>query len=100
MTATEARRRTESARRFAVDAARLLANTRCNQVVVLDVTGLSPVTDFLVIGTGTSPRQMKTVVDQLEELGVGREFKALSRSGDDGGSWILTDFVDVVANVF
>ena len=50
--------------------------------------GLSPITDFMVIGTGTSPRQMRTVVDQL------------ARSGDETSQWIVVDFVDVVCHVF
>ena len=59
--------RYESAKSFALEAARLAANTRCTNVVVLDVSGLSPVTDFFVIATGTSPRQMRTVIDQIKD---------------------------------
>lgn len=92
--------RLDAARRFAIEVARLMAHTRCHQVAVLDVSGISPVTDFMVLATGTSPRQMKTVADQADELGEARDFKALSRTGDTGGNWIVMDFVDVVAHVF
>ncbi len=83
-----------------MDAARLLANTRCQNVVALDVRGISPVTDFMVIATGSSPRQMRAVCDQAEELGEPQNFRALSRSGEDGGNWVVIDFVDVVLHVF
>ena len=69
-------------------------------MVVLDVSGLSPVTDFLVVGTGTSPRQMKTACDDLEEMGQPRDFRPLSRAGDGGANWTCIDFVDVVVHVF
>ena len=69
-------------------------------MAVLDVSGLSPVTDLLVLATGTSPRQMKTVSDELEELGEKQDFRAMSRSGDDSATWIVIDFVDVVVHVF
>lgn len=92
--------RVEAAKAFAVEAARLAANTRCHQVVVLDVRDLSPVTDFFVLATGTSARQMRTVVDEIDELGASRDFKPLSRSGYEGETWILTDFVDVIVHVF
>ena len=69
-------------------------------MVVLDVSGISPVTDFLVLATGTSPRQMKTVIDDLEELAEGQGERALSRVGDDSASWTCVDFVDVVVHVF
>ena len=90
----------ETARQFAVDSARLLADTRCNHIVVLDVTGISPVTDFMVIGTGTSPRQMKTACDDVEEMGAPRDFRPLTRAGDNGAQWTCIDFVDVVVHVF
>lgn len=83
-----------------MEAAHLLANTRCSNVAVLDVTGLSPVTDFLVMGTGTSPRQMKSAADDVEELGSSRTFGALSRVGDNVGQWIVVDFVHVVVHLF
>lgn len=89
-----------AAREFAIQSARLAAGTNCQNVVVLDVSGLSPVTDFLVIATGTSPRQMRTVCDEVEEAGEGQRFKALSRVGDDSSSWTCVDFVDVVLHVF
>jgi ribosome-associated protein len=100
MTATQEASRLEAAKQFAIQSARLAANTRCTNVVVLDVSGLSPVTDFLVLATGTSPRQMKTVCDDLEEMAEGRNERPLSRVGDDSSSWTCIDFVDVVVHVF
>ena len=50
--------------------------------------------------TGTSPRQMRTVVDQLEEIADPKGHHKISRSGDDSGAWIVTDFVDVICHVF
>ena len=89
-----------SSRQFAIDAARMLADTRCHNVAVLDVSGVSPVTDFFVLATGTSPRQMKSASDAVEEMGEPLGFRALSRVGDDSGNWILLDCVDVVVHVF
>ena len=90
----------DAARQFAIDSAKLLADTRCNHITVLDVSGISPITDFLVIATGTSLRQMKTACDEVEEMGAGRDFRPLSRAGDNGAQWTCVDFVDVVVHVF
>ncbi len=49
--------------------------------MILDVRGISPVTDYLVLGTGTSPRQMKAVADELEEIGEPLDHAALHRRG-------------------
>src|SRR3954469_5999142 len=85
--------RTAAARQFAIDAARLIATTRCHDVNLLDVRGLSPITDFLVIATGTSARQMRTVCDEVIELGEPRNYTPFTQSGCEGESWMLTDFI-------
>ena len=92
--------RAESIRAFAIEAARLAANTRCRNVVLLDVRSLSPVTDYMIVATGTSPRQMRTVLDDEEEFGTPRGFAPISRSGYEGENWMLLDFVDVIVHVF
>jgi ribosome-associated protein len=94
------RQRDAAARAFAIEAARLAANTRCHNVVVLDVAGLSPVCDFFVIATGTSPRQMRTVADEIIELAESQKFKPLSESGLDSTTWVLVDCVDVIIHLF
>ena len=43
---------------------------------------------------------MRTVAEQIEELGTPRNYDAFSRSGYEGESWILVDFIDVIVHVF
>ena len=100
MTSTAESNRIESSRRLAVDAGRLAAATHCTNVVILDVRGLCPITDFLVIANGTSPRQMRSVAEEIMEMAEQRGDRALSSNGLDGGSWIIADFIDVVLHIF
>jgi ribosome-associated protein len=83
-----------------VAAARLAAHTRCRDVSVLDLGRLWPVADFFVVATGTSQRQMRSVCDEVEEIASGIGSKAYSRSGYEGHTWIVLDFVDVVVHLF
>jgi ribosome-associated protein len=69
-------------------------------VVILDVRGISPITDYLVLATGTSARQMATVMTQVEELGEAQGFSCLPNSGYEGDTWLLCDLVDVVIHLF
>lgn len=85
---------------MAEQAARLAADTRCRDVTVLDLRKLWPVADFLVVATGTSQRQMRSVCDEIEELAARAGAKAFSRSGYEGQTWIVIDFIDVVVHVF
>ena len=87
-------------RQFAIDAAKLAANTRCHNVVLLDVRGISPVTDYMILATGTSPRQMRTVCDDLAEWAQERGVRPYHSDGLESESWMLIDFVDVVVHVF
>jgi ribosome-associated protein len=89
-----------SPRDFAIEAARLAANTHCSNVVVLDVRNLSPITDYFVLATGTSARQMRTVCDEAAELGEKMNYKPLSTSGYEGEQWILSDFFHVILHLF
>ena len=90
----------QQTRQFAVEAARLAAHTRCHNVVVLDVRGISPVTDYMILATGTSPRQMRAVCDDLAEWAQERGVRPFHSDGLESESWMLIDFVDVVVHVF
>lgn len=87
-------------RQFALDAAGSLIDSKCEQLVILDVRKLSPITDFVVIGTGTSDRQMNSALAHVEELGIERGFPAFGTCIDDRSTWLLADFVDVVVHLF
>jgi len=89
-----------ASRELAITVARTLADERCHQVTVLDVSGISPVTDFFVVATGTSARQMRTAADAADEQSENRGAKKLSRSGDESGNWIILDLFDVVVHIF
>jgi ribosome-associated protein len=90
----------EQSRAFAIEAARLAADDRCEDVIVLDVRQLSQVTDYLIIGSGTSERQMRAVLHHVEDLGAEMGFPAFRSSVDERASWLLADFVDVVVHIF
>jgi ribosome-associated protein len=92
--------RLEASRKFAIEVARMSHNTRCQNVIVLDMAGISPVTDFYVIATGSSARQMRTVCDDLDELAEKTGFQSFHRSGYEGETWIAVDYVDVVLHIF
>jgi len=69
-------------------------------VRILDVRGLSQVCDYIVIGSGTSDRQMKSVAAELETLGKSQGHAAFRTSADQANTWIVVDFVDIVAHLF
>ncbi len=90
----------EQARAFAIAAARIAADNKAEEVVVLDLCGLSALADYFVIGTGTSERQMSAVLDLIADHAreVGR--RAFNVADSSHGAWLLADYVDVVVHLF
>ncbi len=68
--------------------------------MLLDLRGRSPVTEFFIIATGTSPRQMRTVAEEIQELGKKMGFRAWQTSGMESAKWILVDCVNLVLHIF
>jgi len=94
------RQQQASARRLARQAARTARDRHSTDIVVLDLRGISPVTDYFVIFTGTSDRQMRAVADEILELGAKSGQAAMNVSGMNSAKWILLDFFDVVVHIF
>ena len=69
--------------------------------VVLDLRGLSDVTDYFLIFHGNSNRQVLAIVDSIEER-LRHEFERRPShvEGRRPGNWVLMDFVDFVVHVF
>ena len=85
---------------FTVEIARIAHDHKAQEVIALDLRGISPVTDFTVIGTGTSDRQMRAVVDRVLAYGKKIGERPFGLCGYEGATWIVIDFVDVVFHVF
>ncbi len=86
----------------AVTAAHIADQLRGQNIVVLDLTGITSIVDFFVIVTGTSGRQMHAVADEVNrKLKHEDGNRRLSIEGyRTEGNWILVDYGDVVLHVF
>jgi ribosome-associated protein len=89
-----------SSRELAVELARLASDDKCTDVVLLDVRGLSPISDYVIVASGTSDRQMRAVADHAEDLGAQHGHTAFRSSKDPRALWLLIDFSDVVIHIF
>ena len=90
----------EDSRRTAVAAARAALEKKAEDVVVLDLRGVSGYTDFLVIGSGGSDRQLEAIADSVEKELTAAGHRPIGSEGQRGGRWVLLDFGDVVVHVF
>ena len=89
-----------SATERACRAARIADDYRSRDVVVLDLTNITPIVDYFVVATGTSGRQMRAVADEISRVFKEDGDPRLGIEGyDNESSWTLIDFGDVVVHL-
>ena len=89
-----------SGSRLACFVARLLADSNCEDLAALDLRGLSQVTDYYVIATGTSERQLRSIADDVRKLARIEDQGAARPEGLESANWIVVDCFDVVVHLF
>jgi ribosome-associated protein len=81
-------------------AVEIAEDKQASDIVMLDLQKLNTVADYFVICSGESERQLKAIVDSIDE-GVSREFGREARvEGTPDTGWILLDYGDVVVHIF
>ena len=83
--------------RLAVDVA---SDRQASDIVMLDITGVSDFADYFVLLTAESPRQVETLVQEIEKTLEEQGATLHHREGSAGGGWILLDFGDVIVHLF
>jgi ribosome-associated protein len=73
---------------------------RSHDVVVLDLTDVTPIVDYFVIATGTSRRQMHAVAEEADRVLSDEGSARIGIEGYKGSTWILQDYGDIVLHVF
>ena len=79
---------------------RLALEKKAGEVVVLELSGLTDITDFFVLATGTSERHVKTIAEAVEHDMKERGVPAVSMEGYEEGRWVIIDYGDVIVHVF
>ena len=82
-------------------AAAILLAHKANDVVLLSLAGVSDMTDFFVIASGTSDTHVRSLGNSvMEEMKKETGQMAHHVEGLSQGRWVLLDYVDVVVHIF
>ena len=73
---------------------------KAKDVVVLNLKKISAFTDYMIICSGTSERQVQAICAGIREFLKKAEIKPLGVEGESNGQWILLDYDDVVISIF
>ena len=80
--------------------ARIAADNKARDVLVLDMRGITPLYDFFVLATGTSRRQIHTLAEEIDAALRAEGDRRLTIEGYEASRWVVQDYGDVVVHVF
>ena len=83
--------------RLAVEAA---LDRKAHDLRVLDLGAVSDFTDFFLIASGTSVRQVQAIAEAVDEALSAEGVRPLHVEGLRGGHWVLIDYGDLVVHLF
>ncbi len=80
--------------------AKIAADAKAEELIVLDVRGIASFTDYFVIMNGRSTRHVQGIAESIEGELRSKRIKASNAEGLQEGMWVLLDFEDVVVHIF
>src|SRR5881396_3105412 len=75
------------------------ADKLASDLTILDVSDQLVITDCFVLASAPNDRQVRAVVDAIEEKLLALGAKPVRREGEREGRWVLLDYVDIVVHV-
>ena len=81
-------------------AAQIALDNKAQDLVILDLRGVSDMTDFFVIASGTSDTAVRSIGQHVMEEMKKEGSPAYHVEGLEKGRWVLLDFVDFVVHIF
>ena len=89
-----------SGRRTAQRAARAALDKKAVDLTVLDVQGVSSVTDYFLVCSGKSTPHLRTIIDAIRTELKADGVRPLHAEGRPESGWVLLDYGDVLVHVF
>ncbi|RNL63771.1 ribosome silencing factor [Nocardioides marmoriginsengisoli] len=80
-------------------AAAAAAEKKATDIVAFDVSEQLVITDAFLVATAANDRQVKSVVDEIEDVLRELGAKPVRREGVRDGRWALIDYADIVVHV-
>ena len=82
------------------DMAQILDNRKAEDIVLIDVKGITIIADSFIICSGRSSTHIKTLADELEEQMAKRGIFKPRIEGYQEARWIVMDFGDILVHIF
>ena len=80
--------------------AQIVYEKKAQDIVALDVTGLTVITDCMLIASGRNTLQVRTLAEDLQERMAEKGLDPIRREGQQDGHWVVLDYGDVLVHIF
>ena len=91
---------TMESKKLALLCRELADNKKAEDIVVLDVSKVSSVTDYFVIASGTSQPHLRAIVEEISgKLRDDHDLRPSRSEGGVSGNWVVLDYFDVIVHV-
>ncbi len=84
---------------LAIAAAEAAADKLADDIVAMDVSEQLVITDVFVLCSAPNDRQVRAIVEGVEERLRALDAKPVRREGESEGRWVLLDYVDIIVHV-
>jgi ribosome-associated protein len=84
---------------LALAVAEAASDKLASDIAIIDVSDRLVITDCFVLASAPNERQVRAIVDAVEERAHQAGASAVRREGERDGRWVLLDLVDVVVHV-
>ncbi len=81
-------------------AAKAADDKRAEDIIVLDMEGVSLVADYFLICHGNSEKQVQAIAREIKDTAGENEIAIQRLEGFDSGRWVLVDLKGVVVHIF
>ena len=85
---------------LALKIANILYEKKAQNIVALNVKDLTVITDCMLIATGRSTIQVRTLADEVEEKLTEMGLDPIRKEGHQEGRWIVLDYGEVLVHIF
>ena len=87
-------------RDVAIACARIADEKKAQDIIILDISKLTFITQYFVICTGTNERQLHTISDEIEKHLKKSPIEKHGIEGYQDPKWILMDYGDIIVHIF
>lgn len=73
---------------------------KAEDIVTIDLKGQTPISDYMIVASGTSSRQVGALAEKLQERLKGLGLDDIRIEGKDQCNWVIVDAGDVIIHLF